>query len=143
MIDNIFNRRLYNTGKINTGGAFFLKLSKVFIILVILANMALYSDDMIRQAIELEDGWNLVLFNVMPADSSMSAVFSELIASGDLVLIKTAEESFLPSKGEYLNTLQNIDSVVDYAIRVGVLNTLQICGENIATVLKLRTGWNL
>jgi len=115
-------------------------------IILLLVNIRLFSDEMTRQGIELEEGWNLVSFNVIPADNTISAVFSELISSGDLVQIKTTKESFLPSQEEYLNTLQNIEAGVGYAIRMGGSNTLQLSGENIdvsTAVLELRTGWNL
>ncbi|MDA3882191.1 MAG: glycoside hydrolase family 9 protein, partial [Bacteroidales bacterium] len=54
-----------------------------------------------NQTISLSAGWNLISFNVLPADNSIASVF----ASADVSIIKNSDGFWMPTQAEQFNSL--------------------------------------
>lgn len=100
--------------------------------------------------IPLAAGFNIISTDVAPADSSISAVFSELIADGELTFVQGRNDMgqvvvwspFLPSN---LNTLQVIERGKGYIVSVNTATELIVCGDMIDPAFRrsLNAGINI
>lgn len=101
----------------------------------------------VTQKISLANGWNLISFYALPADNSVSAIFSELPIS----FIKNDAGFFQANKPEYFNSLANIEAGKGYFVYVdskdGNEIELTIDGNVVSsfyfTVDNYSSGWNL
>jgi len=101
----------------------------------------------INQSITLIKGWNLISFNVVPVDSSISSVFKDDKTS--LIEIKNADLYYNTTNSlSIFNTLKFIEQGKAYLVNMNTDATLTIVGtsSNITatTILNaMKPGWNL
>lgn len=94
------------------------------------------------QTISLTPGWNLVSFWVLPANTTVSSVFSSL--GNNLITVKTNDKYYSPSLASNLNTLSNIEIGIGYMVKVTNAGSLTVTGSPVASkTLQLKKGWNL
>lgn len=95
--------------------------------------------------ISLNNGWNLVSFQVLPADRSVESVFADLdgmlveiatIINGDAVSYKHGRES---------NSLTEIKTDHGYWVKMNIAATLIVLGDKVdpRTEIQLSAGWNI
>jgi hypothetical protein len=109
----------------------------------------------ITHSITLESGWNLVSFNVHPADTSIAAVLSSIAGNYNLVYAWDATGAHSGS-GNWLkydpgvpfgNSLTNLSETTGFWIHMTAADTLDVVGSiPVATNITLSTGaggWNL
>jgi endoglucanase len=90
--------------------------------------------------INLTQGWNLISFNVLPTDNSISSVF----ANADIRIIKNNEGFWMPTQAEQFNSLQNITLGEAYLVYTNTNTSVTIEGTTNETLSKtLHQGWNL
>lgn len=95
----------------------------------------------------LSAGWNLISFNVVPEDSDLRTLL--LPIAGLYTEVSTIEGEtalvFRPERADELNTLQSIDVLHGYWIRLTDAATLTVQGPPAdATAARfLDVGWNL
>jgi len=99
----------------------------------------------ISQTIPLQAGWNWISFNVLPADRSLSAVFSGIL--GQVEQVRTQTQSAMRLNGQWLGDLQNMDGIQTgnmYKVRVNAPCTLTVTGmaDLSATPISVAGGWN-
>jgi len=96
----------------------------------------------LSQTIKLTEGWNLISFNVLPADNLISSVFNGINYS----MIKNADAFNSINNPEYANNLKKIVVGEGYLVHVNQDEILIVNG-NISTATidptSLKTGWNL
>lgn len=97
-------------------------------------------------SIRLERGWNLISFDVMPADRDVAAVLSTI--SGDYSVVETVDGatlSYRPGLSPAENTLRTLDPYHGYWIRMEQAGKLTITGTPLEpnTPLALSPGDNL
>jgi hypothetical protein len=97
-------------------------------------------------SIRLERGWNLISFDVMPADRDVAAVLSTI--SGDYSVVETidgATLSYRPGLPPAENTLRTLDPYHGYWIRMEQAGKLTITGASVEpnVPLALSPGDNL
>jgi VCBS repeat-containing protein len=99
------------------------------------------------QSISLVSGWNLVSFNLHPANTDPATVLSSITGHYDLVYAWNAANSswmkYSPGVG-YGDTLTNLDETMGFWIRTTAAATLIINGTSPGTSnIALKSGWNL
>ncbi len=97
--------------------------------------------------VSLISGWNLVSFNLHPADTTTAAVLSSIDTKFDLVYAWNAATGiwmkYVPGAG-YGNTLENLDESMGFWIRMTSGGTLAVTGSPMSiSNTALKTGWNL
>lgn len=101
----------------------------------------------VTQSISLVQGWNLVSFNVVPTDSSISKVFSTVITN--VLEIKNADAFYSPSNSlAVFNSLKSIEQGKAYLVKMKAATTLTLSGTPTTfTAAKqlnaMKSGWNL
>jgi hypothetical protein len=99
--------------------------------------------------ITLNDGWNLISFDVTNNPDSTHLVFAPLIAANNLVTVTGFQNQqgvfFDPTGLPFLNTLQNIVAGEGYWVKVQSAATLTVQGTAIPAnfTVNLLSGWNL
>ena len=101
-------------------------------------------------------GWNLVSFNVHPADTTVASVLASLSGSYDLVYAWDASGAhssggnwmkYAPSAPAYANSLTNLNETMGFWIHMTAADTLDVSGiVPVTTSVSLSTnagGWNL
>jgi PKD repeat protein len=101
----------------------------------------------VTDIINLNAGWNLISTDVIPADSSITSIFSSLI-SGNLQFVTGFDNGasfFDPNGLPFLNTLHSFERGFGYWVKVGQDDVLEITGEPISETYKksLDENWNL
>jgi parallel beta-helix repeat protein len=107
-------------------------------------------------SIPLTVGWNLVSFNVHPADTSIASVLASIAGNYNVVYAWDATGAhsasgnwikYAPSAPPYTNTLTNLDETMGFWIRMTSADTLEVTGlVPVTTEIHLYTnagGWNL
>jgi len=99
----------------------------------------------VSQSITLHPGWNWISFNVLPADRSLSSIFSGIL--GQVEQVRTQTQSALRLNGNWMGDLINMDEIQNgkmYKVRVNSTCTLTVTGSRIAsaTPIALVSGWN-
>jgi hypothetical protein len=107
-------------------------------------------------SIPLTVGWNLVSFNVHPADTSIASVLASIAGNYNMVYAWDATGAhsasgnwikYAPSAPPYTNTLTNLDETMGFWIRMTSADTLEVTGlVPVTTEIHLYTnagGWNL
>ncbi|MFO7867765.1 MAG: carbohydrate-binding protein, partial [Bacteroidales bacterium] len=90
--------------------------------------------------INLEPGWNLVSFNVLPADNSVSSIF----ANTDVHIIKNSNGFWMPTQIEQLNSLHTIEIGNAYFVYANSATSLTVEGTSVDSFTQnLQQGWNL
>lgn len=101
------------------------------------------SDAPAQQVIHLEEGWNNVALNVVPADLNLSVVFASVL--NDIELVKnSAGAIFSPEYG--IDMLSPIDPSKGYKVKARRATDVTITGTPIdfeSSPVSLSTGWNL
>ncbi|MBW2709396.1 MAG: right-handed parallel beta-helix repeat-containing protein, partial [Deltaproteobacteria bacterium] len=106
-----------------------------------------------KHSIALVEGWNLVSFNVHPADTDVAAVLSSIDGNYDLVYAWDATVTsnnwliYDPSISSNFNTLKELDESMGFWIHMTSAGTLDVVGSaptstNIQ-LLDNAGGWNL
>lgn len=101
--------------------------------------------------IPLAPGWNLVSFNLIPADTSIDVVLSSIAGSYDLVFAwdgaTQSWQMYDPTGPAYSNTLQNLDHKRGFWIYATFPVILTVTGTPPMTtdipVYSASSGWNL
>lgn len=98
--------------------------------------------------IELEEGWNLISFDVEPFDNRIEVVFASLIASNNLVSVSSFQQGAIaydPNELPFLNTLKNIEKGYGYWVKVDRDDELHVYGACIDPNYRnaYDQGWNL
>jgi hypothetical protein len=96
----------------------------------------------------LASGWNLVSFNLHPADTAPASVLSGIAGNYDLLYAwNAASSSWLkcdPAMPASLNSLKNLDEKMGFWIKVNGARTLTVSGTAPGTSsIAVSTGWNL
>jgi len=102
----------------------------------------------LADTIDLNAGWNLISTDLIPSDSSITAVFSDLITTNSLEYVtgyNLGATSFDPNGLPFLNTLTHINQRFGYWVKVNVATRLIVHGSPIPHPPKpnLNAGWNL
>jgi len=100
------------------------------------------------QTINLNNGWNLISFDVSLKDHKISTIFSDLIDSGNLQYISGYESNALiydPNQQDFLNTLESINDGSGYWVKILNDAALTVEGECIDENFRKpwNSGWNL
>jgi len=101
----------------------------------------------ITQTVSLAKGWNLISFNVVPADSTIATVFSGVMSN--LAEIKNADGFYSTTNASTaFNSLSSIIQGKGYLVKMKAASTLSVAGVPstfTATKLQasLKAGWNL
>ena len=94
------------------------------------------------QTLSLTAGWNLISFNVQPADSAIASVFSSL--GTNLLTVKTADAFYDPSQTSYYNSLLKLQRGAAYLVKVTSAQTLSVTGTMLTPLsYSLKSGWNM
>jgi subtilisin family serine protease len=101
--------------------------------------------------IPLASGWNLVSFNLIPADTSIDVVLGSIAGSYDLVFAWDGAtqtwQMYDPTGPAYSNTLQNLDQKRGFWIYANFPVILTVTGTPHTTtdipVYSASSGWNL
>jgi hypothetical protein len=98
--------------------------------------------------IPLVSGWNLISFNLHPADTTISTILAS--ASSHVMLVyawnasSAAWKKYDPSSPPYANSLANLDESMGSWIEMSSADTLVVSGSAIGiSNIALQTGWNL
>ena len=104
-------------------------------------------------SLSLEQGWNLVSFNVRPTSTVIATVLSSLTGNYDLVYAWNAGVAsnnwmkYSPTAPGYSNSLNNLDETMGFWIHMTAADTLNVTGSvPVNTNINLSTtggGWNL
>jgi hypothetical protein len=107
-------------------------------------------------SLSLVSGWNLVSFNLHPADTSIAAVLSSIAGQYDLVYAWDATGGHTTGSGNWVkydpavpygNSLSNLDESIGFWIHMTSARTLTVTGTAPATtgiaLLDNVGGWNL
>lgn len=94
------------------------------------------------QTIALTTGWNLISLYVVPANTSITSVFSAILTSVNT--IKTSETFYINGQIAALQSLQTIEAGKAYLVKMNSNATLTVTGA-LATAgsVQLKAGWNL
>ncbi len=101
------------------------------------------------QILNLLNGWNLISLDVVPENNTPSSVFAELISADKLIYVSGYQNQqgvfFDPYGLPFLNTLQNMNPVEGYWVRLNDDATLIVSGTPISPgfQINLLSGWNL
>ncbi len=114
------------------------------------ANHTLYAQwtqNLVTYNVSLVAGWNLVSFDIHPANTAVADVLSSLGSNFDLVYAWNAGTSswmkYDPSVG-YGDTLTTLDETMGFWIYMNTADTLVVSGTLPTTSsITLKTGWNL
>lgn len=112
--------------------------------------------EQIVQSIDLEEGWNLVSFNVVPLNPAINQVLASISGSYDLVYAWDASVSSdywkkydpNPEAPAFTNPLTELHETMGFWIRMTAADTLVVYGSAYptSTLITLHTeagGWNL
>jgi hypothetical protein len=107
-------------------------------------------------SLSLVNGWNLVSFNVHPADTSIAAILSGIAGNYDLVYAWDATGGhtsggnwmkYDPTAPDFQNSLHNLDEGMGFWIRMTSAQTLTVVGtapvNTDIALLNDAGGWNL
>ena len=101
----------------------------------------------VTQTIQLAAGWNLISFNVVPADSSIAKVFAGVMTSVNE--IKNAEAFYSTKNTNPLfNSLTSIEQGKGYLVNMSAAASLSVTGvptaiTSVRQLANMNTGWNL
>ena len=103
---------------------------------------------MTTRVINLHLGWNLISFDVMPADTTVTTVLAAIDGKFDRVLGYTCAEgalSYYPTLPTGMNTLTDLDPYHGYWIYMSQAATLAVVGVELpdSVPLSLCDRWNL
>ena len=93
--------------------------------------------------ISLNEGWNLISLNKIPASSALTDVFAGITG---LIQVKNEALSYMPSMAACFNTLQELTPSGGYWVNMSAPAILTVSGEQVsasATPISLKAGWNL
>lgn len=82
-----------------------------------------------KQTIDLKQGWNLISINVLPADNTISSLFSGLNVSE----IKTMNTFWRNDQAQFLNRLKTITPGEGYLVNMTAAGTVTITGTPMNT----------
>jgi len=93
-------------------------------------------------------GWNLISFDVSPADKTIQNVFADIIQAGNLEFITAFDNGakvFDPNLPPAFNTLQEIEDGFGYWVKVTNTDVLQVEGACLDNNFRkpFDAGWNL
>lgn len=92
------------------------------------------------QTISLQTGWNLISYNVIPADSTIATIFN----GKDVQEIKNADGFWSKNNVSQLQSLIKILPGKGYLVKMNAATTIQITGTPCTDVLPFApTGWQL
>ncbi len=126
----------------------FVKLRFRFVSDYMVTKDGLYVDDfeitatgsVFTQNATLLAGWNTLSSRVIPASSSIAAVFAPL--GNKLEAVQTLDGIYLPKQN--INTIGNWSAETGYKVKLNQPSSLTISGQSLAgTTLQLHAGWNL
>ncbi len=99
------------------------------------------------QSISLVSGWNLVSFNLHPANTDIADVLSSIAGHYDLVYAWNASTALWMKhdpNADFGDTLLSLDETMGFWINMNTADTLEINGSLPDTsTIALYTGWNL
>lgn len=113
-----------------------------------LMHVELAVDGAVTRSISLRSGWNLISFDVLPSDTTLTAVLAPIAGKFERVLTSTCAEgglSYYPSLPPGMNTLTDMDPFHGYWIYMSQAATLQVSGPEIPDSMPLSVceRWNL
>ena len=97
----------------------------------------------------LNAGWNLVSFDISPTFDTPEFVFSQLIATGNLIMVTGFQNQqgvfYNPAGPPFLNTLQQLIDGEGYWVKVQNATSFALQGEDFPAnfSIDLTSGWNL
>lgn len=92
------------------------------------------------QTIQLRKGWNLMSFNIHPADSSITSLFAQL----DVSIVKDNNGFWKKSLNSEMQSLETLSAGKGYLVYMNTAGTLNIAGKPMTnTTISMQEGWNL
>ncbi len=96
----------------------------------------------VTQTIKLDQGWNLISFSVIPANSDISSVFAPVI--NKVEMIKNDDGFYNPSLPAAFQSIKTVESGEGYLVKMSEPSTLNISGAEITNrSAQLVPGWNM
>ncbi len=94
------------------------------------------------------DGWNFVSFDLIPLDTTLSAILTDINGSYDRLMYYDASAdqwmSYVPDRAAHFNNLNTWDHTMGIWIRMTVNDTLNVNGTTpTSTDITLYPGWNM
>ncbi|MBK8821420.1 MAG: right-handed parallel beta-helix repeat-containing protein [Anaerolineales bacterium] len=101
-------------------------------------------------SIPLSIGWNLISFNVHPANTEIATVLFSIDGNYDLVYAWDATSAgdnwqmYDPNVPPFLNNLTHLDETIGFWVHMTAADVLEVVGtEPVTTDIDLYEGWNL
>jgi len=107
------------------------------------ATVSVYTPPVI-QSFELEEGWNLISFNVIPSNKTIESVFSTII--NDVVEIKNADAYWKSGQNIFFNSIKEIEGGSGYLVYMSKSASFSVTGSQFSISgfqFSLKDGWNL
>jgi len=103
--------------------------------------------ELVTQSIDLDIGWNIMSFYIVPDNMDMLNILQTLINSNELTKVIDESGGFIqdiPGVG-WMNTIGNMANTEGYYIKVANGNTLEASGMPLASpfTIPLSSGWNM
>jgi len=96
----------------------------------------------ITQTIQLQQGWNLISFNVSPTDKTIETVFKNVLAN--VAEIKTADAFWFKGQNTAFNSLKSIKDGSAYLVKMNATGDLTLTGtESTSTITNTTLGWQM
>jgi hypothetical protein len=94
------------------------------------------------QTIILNEGWNLISFNILPIDQTIETVFKDVLP--DLIEIKNQESFWSGGQVALFNSLKTISDQTAYLIKMKSKGSITVRGfKSTYTIGVMKPGWNL
>lgn len=102
------------------------------------------AQDEVEFVIPMRAGWNIISAPVIPEDTDMEVIFSEIVERENLVICKNEHGQFYAPPYDF-NNMQDWDFHRGYQVNLAEDDTLIITGEPVdpETPIQLLRGWNL
>ncbi len=101
--------------------------------------------DQVTKCLHLQQGWNLVSFNVTLPTSDLESLLADVLDNTDVILSFESEGlTYDPDLPEF-STLSTIDNLHGYWFRMDAADSICVTGKlvNSATPINLESNWNL
>jgi hypothetical protein len=96
----------------------------------------------IMELIDLQKGWNLVSFNLVPADSSLAVLFGNTLSK--VQEIKDLQSFYSATTPFYVNSLTKLLPGKGYLVKMAAADTMVVTGTEMPIGnLSLKKGWNM
>jgi len=100
------------------------------------------SKPLASQTLQLQAGWNLISFNVLPSDKTIETVFGSILTN--VSEIKTADAFWLQGQNTTFNSLKTINDGSAYLVKMKTAGTITVNGLYSTSVIgSFKSGWQM